>query len=127
LNEIAPPGQLKRYVPFYLHAMKVRVETDDWTPDGRKILSAENLAIIRKTLEDEGPIIVEHWFYRGSRAPDRLIFDDFDLFVQHLQTNSAIGDAFHVWSYVSVCKNENEIASGKFPDDDGCVPRKGAY
>ena len=107
--------------------MKVRIETDEWTSDGRKILSPENLAAIRDALENEGPIIVEHWFYYGSRAPDRFIFEALDDFVEHVQTQSRIGDAFHVWSFFSVCKNENEIAAGKFPDDDGCVPRKGAY
>jgi len=107
--------------------MKVRAEADDWTPNGRKILSPENLTVIRNTLENEGPIIVEHWFYRGSRSPDRLVFDDFDNFVEYVQSKSAIGDAFHVWNYASVCKDENEIAAGKFPDDDDCVPRKGTY
>ena len=107
--------------------MNVRVETDNWTPNGQKILSPENLAIIRKTLENDGPIIVEHWFYRGSRSPSRLVFDDFDAFVDYVQTESAIGDAFHVWSYASLCRDENEIAAGKFPDGDGRVPTKGAY
>lgn len=107
--------------------MKVRIETDEWTPDGRKILSPENLAAIRATLDKEGPIIVEHWFYYGSRAPDRFILEDCDDFVEYVQTNSRIGDAFHVWSFFAVCKDETEIASGKVPDEDGCVPRKGAY
>ena len=107
--------------------MKVRVESDDWTPNGRKILSPENLSTIRNTLDDEGPIIVEHWFYYGSRAPDRLVFDDYDDFVEYVKTKSAIGDAFHVWSYASMCKDDNSIANGKFPDVDGCVPLKGAY
>jgi hypothetical protein len=56
--------------------MKVRCEADEWTTDGRKILSAENLEVIRRTLEDEGPIILEHWHYYGASPPDRLIFDD---------------------------------------------------
>jgi hypothetical protein len=107
--------------------MKVRAEADDWTPNGQKILSPENLAIVRKTLEDKGPIIVEHRFYRGARSPERLVFDDFDAFVEYVQSEAVIGDAFHVWSFASVCRDENEIAGGKFPDDDGCVPRKGAY
>ena|SRR5258708_7092768 len=106
--------------------MNDRYEPDDWTPDGRKILSSENLAVIRKTLE-VGPIIVEHWLYRGARGPDRFVFDDFDAFVEYVQSKSSIGDAFHVWDYAAVCMDKNEIAAGKFPDDDGCVPRKGAY
>lgn len=107
--------------------MKVRCDTDEWTPDGRKILSVENLEIIGRTLEEEGSIIVEHWFYRGSRSPNRLIFDDFDAFTGYAQSNARIGDAFHVWSFASVCRDENELTSGKYPDDDGCVPRGGAY
>ena len=107
--------------------MKVRIDADDWTPDGRKILSAENLELIRQTLEDEGPIILEHWHYYGASAPDRFIFDDFDAFIEYVQNKARIGDAFHVWSYGSVCRDENELASGKFPDEDGCVPRRGAY
>ncbi|MEZ5427749.1 MAG: hypothetical protein R2747_15880 [Pyrinomonadaceae bacterium] len=35
--------------------MNVRYEPDEWTIDGPKILSEENLEIIRKTIEDEGP------------------------------------------------------------------------
>ena len=107
--------------------MKIRPEADDWRPDGKKILSAENLEIIQRTLEDEGPIIVEHWHYYGSRGPDRFVFDDIDDFVTYVEGHSLSGDAFHVWSFAAVCKDENEIASGKFPDEDGCVPRKGAY
>jgi hypothetical protein len=65
--------------------MKVRVEADEWSPDGRKILSAENIEAIRKALEDEGPIIVEHWHYYGSRSPDRFVFDDLDDFMEYVQ------------------------------------------
>jgi hypothetical protein len=107
--------------------MKARCEADEWSPDGRKILSAENLEAIRKTLEDEGPIIVEHWHYHGSRSPDRLVFDGLDEFIEYVQGKAGVGDAFHVWSFAAVCKDENEIAGGKFPDEDGCVPRKGSY
>jgi hypothetical protein len=107
--------------------MKVRVEEDEWSPDGRKILSDENLAVIRQTLEDVGPIVVEHWHYYGSRAPDRLVFDDFDDFVEYVRGGARIGDDFRVWSFAAVCRDDNELAGGKFPDEDGCVPRKGAY
>lgn len=46
----------KPYVSsFFNVTMKVRVESDEWSPDGRKVLSEEILAAMRKTLEDEGP------------------------------------------------------------------------
>jgi hypothetical protein len=114
-------------MPLAIATMKIRAEADDWRPDGRKILSPENLDIIRKTIEDDGPIILEHWHYRGARAPDRFLFEEMDEFIAYVQGHSAIGDAFHVWSFADVCTNEKEIAGGKFPDEDGCVPRKGAY
>ncbi|HEY8228009.1 MAG TPA: hypothetical protein VIG25_22245, partial [Pyrinomonadaceae bacterium] len=68
--------------------MKIRAEADDWRPDGPKILSQYNLDAIRKTVEDEGPIIVEHWHYRGARAPDRFIFEDLEDFVAYVKGHS---------------------------------------
>ena len=60
--------------------MRVRFycESDGWTTQGRKITDPECLEAIRKVLDEEGPVVVEHWFYRGSCAPDRLVFEDFD-------------------------------------------------
>jgi hypothetical protein len=109
--------------------MKIRFynDGDEWTTEGSKITEPENLQAIRKTLDDEGSVIVEHWFYRGSRSPDRLIFDDFDLFTQYLETKASAGDAIHVWSFAATCNDENELAYGKCPDDQGRVPKKGAY
>jgi len=107
--------------------MKIRYEPDEWTPDGKKILSAENLEIIRKTLEDEGPIIVEHRFYRGSRSPDRFVFEDVDDFVEYVNGKARPGDAFYIWSFYLICTDDSIIAQGKYPDDNGCVPNKGAY
>jgi hypothetical protein len=45
------------------------VEADGWSPDGSKITSAENLQTIQSCLEEQGPIIVEHWFYGGRGPP----------------------------------------------------------
>src|SRR5215207_3012888 len=81
----------RRYASSFNVTMKVRVEADEWSPDGRKILSEENLATIRKTLEDEGPIILEHWHYYGSRSPDRIIFDDLDDFMEYVRGAAGIG------------------------------------
>ena len=120
-------GDAGRYASAFDVAMSFRADVDEWAPDGRKILSAENLERIRRTLEEEGPIIVEHWFYRGSRSPGRLIFDDLDEFVGYVESHARSGDAFHVWSFASVCRDENVIASGKYPDEGGRVPKKGAY
>ena len=106
---------------------RFRSEADDWNLNGRKITSSENLEVIRKTLEDEGPIIVEHWFYRGSSAPDRFVFDEYDEFIAYLEEHAAAGDAIHVWSFAALCKDGNTIANGKCPDEEGLVPKRGAY
>ena len=105
----------------------IRAPQDDWGPDGKKITSPDILAIIQETLDKTSSVIVEHWHYRGGRSPDRLVFDDFEVFVEYLATKAKAGDAFHVWSFATVCTDASVFASGKLPDSDGCVPRRGAY
>lgn len=103
-----------------------RSEADGWSSTGRKIDSPETLRLIRTVLEDEGPILVEHWYYRGSTAPARIVFNDYDEFAKYLGSTSA-GDAIHIWSLARLCTSENELASGKCPDENGEVPLRGAY
>lgn len=103
-----------------------RSEDDDWNADGAKITAPETLDAIRRCLDDS-PIIVEHWFYRGSRGPDRLIFDDYDDFLEYLNTHARAGDSIHTWNFAALCLDDNELAHGKCPDDNGLVPRRGAY
>lgn len=109
--------------------MKLRFfsDADEWTNDGAKITAPEHLATIRRTLEHDGPVIVQHWFYRGSSAPDRIVFDAYDDFTEYLNTHAFAGDIIDVWSFSAVCTDNNRIASGKCPDDQDRVPKKGAY
>lgn len=106
---------------------RFRSEDDDWTANGCKITTPEALDGIRRCVEEEGPIIVEHWFYRGSCAPDRAVFNDFEAFTKYLDAHAFAGDAIHIWSFAAVCRNDNELASGKCPDENGLVPTRGAY
>jgi hypothetical protein len=102
-------------------------EADDWTTAGAKINTPQNLAGVRRTLQEIGPIIVEHWLYRGARAPDRIVFDEFEDYEKYLNSNVRPGDNLYIWSFAEVCTNENALAYGKYPDDQGRVPTKGAY
>jgi hypothetical protein len=108
--------------------MKTRWRADDdgWTTDGEKINDPERLAAIRTAIEERGPIIVEWRHYRGSASPSRLVFDEFDEFEAWLAGTFA-GDAFTVWDFDSVCRDDNALTGGKLPDERGEVPRNGAY
>jgi hypothetical protein len=99
----------------------------EWTADGRNILSPDRLAAIRRVLEEVGPVIVEHWFYYGGCSPDRRVFEDYDEFVEYLRANAKPGDALHVWEFSRVCRDDNTLAHGKYPDTEGRVPKGGAY
>lgn len=109
--------------------MKVvwRGKSDDWHASGNKITSPEKLKAIEACLEIDGPIIVEHWHYYGSRAPDRIVFDDYEVFIEYLHTQCIAGDSIHVWNFATVCGDTNQLVFGKCPDDDGLVPKHGAY
>ena len=101
-------------------------EADEWSTDGPNITSPKVLEAVRKVLE-KGPVIVEHWHYRGARAPSRLVLDDYDEVLNYLKREASPGDAFHLYDYAACCRDDNSFASGKYPDARGRVPRRGAY
>jgi hypothetical protein len=106
---------------------RFRIEGDNWSPDGSKITEPAKLESIRRTLTDVGPIIVEHWFYHGASAPERLVFEDFDEFTAWLEAHTNAGDAIDVWSWTATCQADRRLAEGKCPDEQGLVPKGGAY
>ena len=75
---------------------------------------------------DEGPVIVEHWHYRGSRGPSRFVTEEWEELLACIM-KAKPGDAFHFWIFDNACTDANEYGHGKVPDDDGCIPRRGAY
>lgn len=99
----------------------------NWGKAGSKITSEENLLKIKNVLENVGSIIVEHWIYCGSQAPERSVFDDCDDFVEYLKNNAHAGDIISVWSMHELLNDQNQLASGKCPAADGCIPEGGAY
>ena len=101
-------------------------ERDDWARHGYDISSPESLAKIEATLEKE-PIILEHWFYRGSSAPARLIFDEYADFSDYLRTRARPGDHILIWPFSGLCRDDNKLVSGKISDQQGRTPRGGAY
>ena len=102
-------------------------ESDDWRDHGYNILAPEILAKVERVLEKQGPVILEHWFYRSGRSPDRLIFEDYDKLREYLGSSVAAGDALHIWNFAEVCRDDNSLADGKYPDAQGRTPRRGAY
>lgn len=103
-----------------------RIEDDNWVIDGRNILSPEIMDVVRDYLE-RGPVIVEHWLYRSGCSPVRMVYDDFGMFEKYVRNSSIPGDAFQVWDFVSLCRDDNSVVNGKYPDLDGRVPEKGVY
>jgi hypothetical protein len=47
----------------------------------------------------------------------------FEAFTPYLDAHASAADAIHVWSFAAVCRDDNELASGKRPDENGLVPR----
>lgn len=100
-------------------------EGDDWVQGGELFTSPEKLAKVTEILE-RTILIVEHWHYRGSGSPTRLFFEDQEEFFAYLNEHARPGDAFRAWPF-DLCTDANVIAAGKYPDELGRVPLKGAY
>jgi hypothetical protein len=106
--------------------MSTHSEKDEWGTEAPNIMSPERLSTIREVLE-ESPVIMEHWFFYGSRSPDRLVFGNYEDLDEYLRTRTRPGDAIHVWRYDVLCRDEDVLTHGKCPDADGLTPKKGAY
>ena len=100
-------------------------ENDNWVRDGEMITSPEKLANMAAVLE-RTILIVEHRHYRGARSPTRRFFEDHEEFLEYLNNHARPGDAFRVWPF-DLCTDSNATATGKYPDELGRVPLKGAY
>ena len=106
--------------------VSIRNEADRWGREVPCVTTPQQLEALRHAFE-RSAIVVEHRFYRGSRSPDRMVFDDYDTFREYLRTHAQPGDSFWFWSYDDVCRDDNPLAHAKFPDSDGTVPAGGAY
>jgi hypothetical protein len=104
-----------------------RTAIDEWTVDGEKISAPEKLAAIKVVVTTVGPVLVEHGFLRGARAPATLAFDDYGDLIEYLTANARAGDSISVWSLGPFMRDTAPLASGKCPDEDGAVPKGGPY
>jgi hypothetical protein len=102
------------------------METDEWTSEGKRVTD-ESLEQLRGIIADKSPIIVEHRFYRGARAPYRFVCDDIDVLIEYMRKETRAGDALWFWRFDQCCGDENAVLTGKVPDEKGRVPKGGAY
>src|SRR5262245_15403041 len=100
-------------------------DKSNWTVTGPNILAQQNLDAVRAHLEKIGFVAVLHWHFLGARSPTPMAFDDFEEFETYLRTHVKPGDAIDVWPFPT--ETTKPLASGKFPNDKGEVPIKGAY
>lgn len=104
------------------------MNTDDWTRDGLRITDPEMMRRVAEVLEHDSPLIVEHRFYRGSRAPHRFVCETVVELEQYLRDHARAGDSFWMWSFEQVCRDDNPVvAAAKMPDREGRTPAGGAY
>src|SRR5687768_4728898 len=100
---------------------------DDWLEDAHPKIDDELISKLQQIIRDESAVIVEHKHYRGSRAPDRFVFDDPDALSRYVTESIRAGDVVYVWKFETVCTDDDMHTYAKMPDADGKVPVKGYY
>ena len=98
-----------------------------WTLDGPNILSPEMIKVVEQALVRRGSIIVEHRIMNGGGNPYKLVFDDIEDLMDHLRKTAKPGDNVLVWCYDELCRDDNLVTRGKYPDADGLTPVGGSY
>lgn len=99
---------------------------DHWIVGYRNFYSSENLDRVKETCE-KGALIVEHWYLFGGSAPNRIIFDGYDRFVEYLHEHTKPGDILYCWDFDALCQHDNTTGEGKVPDELGRGFKGGAY
>ncbi len=105
----------------------VKAEQDRWSQDGNIITDPDKLSLVEEALREFRILVIEHRYYRGARAPDRIVIDDYDNFIDYLIENAVAGDSIHVFDITSALEDDNQLVNGKCPDEKGEVPKGGAY
>ena len=99
----------------------------EWSLDGEKIDSPENLSAIKKVFDEDGPILVRHWYLGGATAPNKTVFESFAEFVAYLEKDAQAGDEFEIWNLWLLIRDTPPVVKAKCPDADGAVPRDRFY
>ncbi len=102
-------------------------DADEWTRNGQKISDPAVFGLISKALSQDRILLLEHWHYRGARAPDRVVVTDMDELLAYLMENAIAGDAVYVFDITTALEDGKEITHGKCPNEQDEVPLKGAY
>jgi hypothetical protein len=97
-----------------------------WGSEAPNILAPERIAAIKQAFEGSS-LIVAHYFLFGGRAPDSMIFEDYEDFEEYLRTEVRPGDNLCFWRYNDLCRDDNLVTYGKYPNAEGQVPTGGAY
>ena len=104
-----------------------RLEHHEWALDGERIDAPENISAIQKIFDEDGPILVRHWYLGGATAPNILVSGSFKSFVAYLEKNAGAGDEIEVWNLWPFMRDTPPAVKAKCPDGEGAVPRRGFY
>ncbi len=106
---------------------KLSSNNDEWSMSNSAISEESILNKVKNTFEEGKLLVAEHWYYRGSRSPNRLVFDDYNAFEDYLKTNAYAGDSIHVFDITESLLDGKQFVYGKCPNESGETPTKGAY
>jgi len=104
-----------------------RAEADQWSTTGQKITDPESLALVKTAFSEGKTFVLEHRHYRGSRAPDWVVIDDYDGFEEYLKENAIAGDSVYLFDITACLEDGKQLINGKCPDENDEVPKGGAY
>ncbi len=102
-------------------------EPDGWAKSGEIITETSKLDLVRNMLSNYKILVIQHWHYRGAQAPNYVIVEDIEEFMDYLSGNAVAGDAIDVYDISEALKVKNNVASGKYPDKNNEIPSSGAY
>ena len=99
------------------------MDPDNWRIDSSQTIDEATLEEIREYLNRKGYLVGLHSHFCGARCATPIAFYDPDMLDEYLSEHGRPGDIFRFWPL----PDDSPVFEGKFPNENGEVPTKGAY
>jgi len=99
----------------------------EWTTEGNSVKDEVFESVLDSIFDSGKSILLVHFYFCGSSAPDYFILDDYEDTVEYLNEHAKAGDRIEIYCFDDMLEAAKCLGAAKCPNEAGEVPEGGAY